>query len=68
MRKEASGYMVNEYMWEKLQDFKSDKKHYPSIYQDLAKWIAKTNLFEDQEYSDKLSKAMLIWVDLAKWK
>jgi hypothetical protein len=66
IEKEASGYAVNEVMWDKLMRFQSSKTTLAEVYVDLAEFIRETDLFNDKDYSNKVSKAMIVWVRLTK--
>lgn len=60
--KEASGYAINEKLWDKMLLFNNKSTTQAKTYQNLGQFIIDTDLFEDKEYSTKLGNAMITWI------
>jgi hypothetical protein len=59
LRKEVTGYEVNESLWQAIDSIVLTKSSVHGCYKELAEKLPLTG-----EYWDKLRKAMLIWTDL----
>ena len=62
LEKEMRGYQVNEYLWKRIDKIKLDGNNVVDCYTEIA---LNMDLWEE-EYFQKLSKAMLIWLGLLK--
>jgi hypothetical protein len=58
IKKEASGYAVNENLWTELA--------WGHTYGEVAGYACHHNLFYNEEYSKKLMEAVKIWSELTK--
>jgi hypothetical protein len=65
MKKEASGLVVNEYLWDSLQNFGTNYMDPVDDYEQRAQFIKENELFP-KEYNTKLCEAMMLWANLFK--
>jgi hypothetical protein len=59
VQKEAKGIVVNEYLWQKVDDVRLTKTTFRDCYRELAE-----NLDLSDEYWTKTRKAMKVWTEL----
>lgn len=64
LKKESSGYILNESLWEKLIHAKIEGSNVLDLYMDLAYNIKNHKIFGD--FSDKLSLGMIEWINILK--
>lgn len=69
--KEAEGIGVNEYFWQWIDDFETEKKDPATMYYEMGTHVYQFSLAkkcpdEHRDYFDKLGHAMMKWADLFK--
>ncbi len=61
LKKEKTGLVVNEYLWQAVDEINLKKDNFKDCYKELAE---KLKINKNEEYFKKLKRAMIIWSEL----